>query len=84
MNDVTATASGGSSSNHGVFDFDSNSIIRHSKLSGAPALTHIGGTTKGALSEIDGGFGRPSGPGGTLQCFNNYDENMAAISCPAF
>jgi hypothetical protein len=85
MIDVTATASGGSGANHGVFDSNSSSIIRHSKLSaigGGSALTHVGGTAKVALSEIEGGFAKPSGTGGTLQCFNNYNENMAAVSCP--
>jgi hypothetical protein len=86
MIEVTATASGSNTTKHGVYSFNSSPTIRHSKLSaigGGSALTHIGGTAKVALSEIEGGFGRPPVPGNSgLQCFNNYDQNMAAVSCP--
>jgi hypothetical protein len=78
MIDVTSTASGGSNANHGVFDSNASSIIRHSKLmsgiGAGSALTHVGGTSK-----IEN---KPLGTGATLQCFNNYNETMAAVSCP--
>jgi hypothetical protein len=103
MIDVTATASGDSNeANLGVYNFDSNSIIKSSKLSAAGgidcdfpickeregagvALSFSGGRQKVALSQIDGRITFIKGPDpleqGTLLCFNNYDRNMAAVSC---
>jgi hypothetical protein len=37
------------------------------------------GTAKVALSQLVGQV--LAGPD-TLQCFNNYNENMAAVTCP--
>jgi hypothetical protein len=83
MTDVTATASGGSSANYGVWDQTGSSpTIKQSKLSGTSnSLWHDpafgGGTAKVALSQLV----EPVG-GSSFQCFNNYNENMAAVACP--
>jgi hypothetical protein len=80
MTDVTATASGGSSANYGVWNQNNSSpTIRQSELSGTTdALAQTdGGSSKVALSQLVGGVG-----GGPVQCFNNYNENMAAVTCP--
>jgi hypothetical protein len=83
MTDVTATASGGSSANYGVWDQTGSSpTIKQSKLSGTSnSLWHDpafgGGTAKVALSQLV----EPVG-GSSFQCFNNYNENMAAVTCP--
>jgi hypothetical protein len=80
MTDVTATASGGTSANYGVWNQTGSSpTIRQSKLSGSTfSLAQTdGGSAKVALSQLVGGVG-----GGPVQCFNNYNENMAAVSCP--
>jgi hypothetical protein len=81
MTAVTATGSGGTF-NYGVFnDGGSSPTIRQSKLSGSSnSLWHgIGGTAKVALTQLEGPVSRT---GGTLQCFNNFDQNLAAVSCP--
>ena len=80
MTDVTATASGGAG-NHGAYHENSNSTIRQSKLSGSTfSLYQFGSsnTVKVALTQLVGTVRRDSG---TLQCFNNYDQNMAAVTC---
>jgi hypothetical protein len=79
MTDVTVTASGGAQANYGVWSQSSSSpIIRQGKLSGTTnSLVQTGGgTAKVALSQLVGGVG-----GASYQCFNNYNENMAAVSC---
>jgi hypothetical protein len=80
MTDVTATSLGFSAS--AVFNVKSSPTIRQSKLSGSSwALIQTdGGTAKVALSQLVGPVA--ANFGGTLQCFNNYKENMAAVSCP--
>ena len=50
------------------------------------ALWQHGDSAKVALSQLVGDGQVVGGikldSGGTLECFNNYDENMAAVSCP--
>jgi hypothetical protein len=80
MTDVTATVSAGIFQNVAVWNSDSSPTIRQSKLSGSEAaLTHASGTGTVALTQLVGGV---RVFGGTLQCFNNYNENMAAVTCP--
>jgi hypothetical protein len=82
MTDITATASGGADGfNVGVLNSNSSPIIRQSKLSGTDySLYHFGGgTAKVALTQLVGFV--PKVSGSTLQCFTNYDANMAAVSC---
>ena len=79
MINVTATASGATQTNYGVQSRSSRLTIRHSKLSGSTNSLHQradGGQV--ALSQLVG----PVGESGKLQCFNNYDENMEAVTCP--
>ena len=83
MTDVTATASGGTSANYGLFvNTSSSPTIRQSKFSGSTAsLRYVGGTATVAFTQLVGPV-IIAAPGGTLQCFNNYNQNMAAVSCP--
>jgi hypothetical protein len=79
MTDVTATASGGNF-NYGVYNDGSSPTIRQSKLSGSTnSLYQLDGTAKVALTQLEGPVSRLSG---TLQCFNNFDQNLAAVTCP--
>jgi hypothetical protein len=82
MTDVTATTST-AVFNHAVWSTDSSPTIRQSKLNGgtgenSSALFQIGGTAKVALTQLVGGVRLG---GGSVQCFNNYNENMAAVTC---
>jgi hypothetical protein len=82
MSDVTATASG-PGRNAGVQTIAGSTTIKHSKLSATGtgtnvALQQFGGTsTKVALSQLVGGVQGDN----TLQCFDNYDENLAPVNC---
>jgi len=83
MTDVTATASG-DAQNIGVRNGLSSTTIKQSKLSGSySSLLHesnsANDTAKVALTQLVGPVIRE---GGTLQCFNNYDANLGAVSCP--
>jgi hypothetical protein len=79
MTNVTATASGGAS--YGAENLGSSPTIRQSKLSGNRAsLSLFGGSSKVADTQLVGPVTRTSNS--TLQCFNNYNENMAAVTCP--
>jgi len=91
MADVTATGSGEvAQTNHGVFSSQSNLTIKQSKLTasgGGPLasfnralLVQTDTTAKVALTQLVGGV--ENRPGVTLQCFNNYDENLAVVTCP--
>ena len=78
MTDVTATASGGS--NNTGLHVRSSADVRQSKLSGSNrSLVVSYGTVKVALTQLVGPVTNASG---TMQCFNNYNENMAAVTCP--
>jgi hypothetical protein len=94
MTDVTATGSGQvSGPNYGVYSFLSTPTIKQSKLTGSgggpsassnralsvqtPPVTPT--TTRVALSQLVGGVFAPSA--NSLQCFNNYNENLAAVAC---
>jgi hypothetical protein len=94
MTDVTATGSGEvTSANYGVFSLRSNLTIKQSKLTasgGGPLASSNRAlsvqappveptTAKVALTQLVGGVQNISA---TLQCFNNYNENMAAVACP--
>ena len=85
MTDVTATASGGTSFLNGgvVTDGDSSPTIRQSKLSGSGnSLVQSGvGTPKVALTQLEGPVSRFGGSP-PVQCFNNFDQNLAAVTCP--
>ena len=95
MTDVTATGSGQvSGPNYGVYSFLSTPTIKQSKLTGSgggpsassnralsvqtPPLTPT--ITRVALSQLVGGVFAPSP--NSVQCFNNYNENLAAVTCP--
>jgi hypothetical protein len=60
-----------------------SATIRQSKLSATGpgqdlALSSDGGTTKVAVSQLVGGI---QAINNSLQCFDTYDENMAAVNC---
>jgi hypothetical protein len=80
MIDVTATASGGNTS-RGVYTSNGSPTIRQSKLSGTTNSLRQQGSGIGrvALTQLAGPVTKGSG---TLLCFNNYDQNMAAVTCP--
>lgn len=76
MMDVTATASGGTNS-YGVYNDASSPTIRQSTLSGSNySLYQSGSTVKVAVTQLVG----PVSTG--LVCFDNYDANLAAVTCP--
>jgi hypothetical protein len=76
-----------------VYSFLSTPTIKQSKLTGSgggpsassnralsvqtPPVTPT--TTRVALSQLVGGVFAPSA--NSLQCFNNYNENLAAVAC---
>ncbi len=76
MTNVTATAS------LGVFNENSSATIRNSRLSGSDASLRQSGnsTSKVAGTQLVGRVDR--GSTGTLQCFNNYNENLQPVTCP--
>jgi len=83
MTDVTATASG-DASNIGVRNGFSSPTIKQSTLSGSfssllQESNSANDTAKVALTQLVGPVTRE---GGTLQCFNNYNDNLGAVSCP--
>jgi hypothetical protein len=82
ISDVMATASGSSNSNVGMNVSSTPDVtVKQSKLSGTEAGLNSqsdSNNIKVALSQIVG----PIFPHGTLQCFNNYDENLDAVTCP--
>ncbi len=81
MTNVTATAFGGTY-NYGVYNASSSApTISHSRLTGTTnSLYHDGGTARVALTQF--WVGTISKPSGTLKCFNNYDSNLFAVTCP--
>jgi hypothetical protein len=83
MTDVTITASAGDSDEaYGVYnEVSSSATIRDSSLSGTTnSLLPFGGTSKIANTQLIGAVGKADGA--TLQCVNNYDENMQPVTCP--
>jgi hypothetical protein len=83
MTDVTARSSPAIFANEAVESRDSNPTIVQSKLiapGGGALIQNMGGTGKVALTQLVGGFFVANG--GSVQCFNNYNENMAAVTCP--
>jgi hypothetical protein len=82
MSDVTATASG-PGRNFGVEISGGSTTISQSKLSATgtgsnSALEQVGGSSiKVALSQLVGGIVASN----TLQCFDNYDENLNTVNC---
>jgi hypothetical protein len=80
ITDVTAIASGADVSNHGMRLHNSDgTTVTQSKMSGSSSALNVGpGTAKVALSQIAGPILATDG----IQCFNNYDENLAAVTCP--
>jgi hypothetical protein len=80
MTNVTAVASSSGSANFGMLNDSSSPTIKQSTLTGSTrSLAQEGGTVKVANTQLVGSVVRTSG---TLQCFNNYDENLAAVTCP--
>ena len=82
MIDVTATASGGTEFNAGVWNQNNASpTMRQCKMSRSTnsLLFDQTATGKVALTQLVGPVHHY--PGATLQCFNNYDQTMAAVTC---
>jgi hypothetical protein len=81
MTDVSATASG-EATNIGMQNFLCSPTIKQSKLSGSNnSLLHThGGTANVALTQIVGPI--TTSKGGAVRCFNNYDDNLGAVTCP--
>ncbi len=78
MTNVTTDVRGTNS--FGVHNLSSSPTIKQSTLRGdTNSLYQKGGTSNVALTQLVGAVSRPSG---TLQCFNNYDQNMAPVTCP--
>jgi len=85
MTNVTATASGGTTS-HGVYNTSSGTVkINHSVISGTTNTIYNGSgvTTRVGNTQLAGG-GVVNVSGGTLTCAGVYDENYTfyASSCP--
>jgi hypothetical protein len=88
MTDVTVTTPGEAElgRSFGVInDATSSPTIRQSKLTGELALwVRNAGSTPGvikvALTQLEGEVLNTSS--GTLRCFNNYDHNLAPVTCP--
>ena len=82
MTDVTVTASGGNIGFGVINDGGSSATISQSKLSGSDRTLFQAstGTAKVALTQLEGPVSRVEN--GTLQCFNNFDQNLAAVTCP--
>jgi hypothetical protein len=80
MTDVTVTASGDADAdNVGVRNVFSSPTIKQSTLNGSDnSLLHESGSAKVALTQLVGPITRT---GGTLQCFDNYDDNLNAVTC---
>jgi hypothetical protein len=83
MTNVTVTVSGESGEQSGVVNFaESKPTIKQSTLSGTDrSVWHDpqAGIVKIADTQLVGPVILGSG---SFQCFNNYDENMAAVTCP--
>jgi hypothetical protein len=82
MTDVTATTVAGFF-NFAVYNKSNFSpTIRQSRLSGSPGalFQDDGGTARVALTQLVGQVQLFTG--GSVQCFNNYDQNLAAVTCP--
>jgi hypothetical protein len=83
MSDVTASASGSRNPNTAVQIDDGSVTINQSKLSATgpgqdEALAQDGGSAKVALSQL---VGAVEGNVNSLQCFDNYDENLNPVNC---
>jgi hypothetical protein len=77
---VSALGKDGSSTNYGLYNNSATANVTHGVLEGASnGLYQILGTVRLGVSQLDGGATRPSG---TLTCFQVYDGNYAAYSCP--
>jgi hypothetical protein len=82
LTDVTAKASGPAENIGALILTASNPTISQSKLIGSTSSMDIASSTvKVALTQLEGPVGK-AGENPTLQCFNNYDQNMAAVTCP--
>jgi hypothetical protein len=80
---VTASASGSRDPNTAVEIEEGSATIRQSKLSATGpgqdlALSSDGGITKVAVSQLVGGI---QAINNSLQCFDNYDENLNPVNC---
>jgi hypothetical protein len=89
MTDVTVTTPGEAELGRsvGVFNEGASSLtIRQSKLTGERALWIVNagstpGVIKVALTQLEGEV-LNFGGGSTLRCFNNYDHDLAPVTCP--
>jgi hypothetical protein len=83
MTNVTATASGDATNigvqNSSPSPTDGPTIKQSTLIGSHNSLLHEGGTAKVALSQLVGPITRA---GGTLQCFNNYNDILGAVTCP--
>ena len=94
MTDVTATGSREvTSPNYGVFSLRSDLTIKQSNLTGSGGGPSASSNralmvqsppveptpAKVALTQLEGGVQNISA---TLQCFNNYNQNMQPVTCP--
>jgi hypothetical protein len=68
----------------GVYNNDSSPTIKQSTLIGSTNSLNqtFDGTAKVADTQLVGPVSNDSATGAALQCFNNYDENLAAVTCP--
>jgi hypothetical protein len=83
MTGVTASASGSRNPNTAVQIDDGSVTISQSTLSATgpgqdEALANDGGSAKIAVSQLVGGT---QGSVNSLQCFDNYDENLNPVNC---
>jgi hypothetical protein len=81
MTNVTATASG-AFQNDGVHNVGSSPTIKQSTLigDGNSLVQRNGGTGKVANTQLVGPVYTENG--GSVQCIGNYNDNLAAVSCP--
>lgn len=70
-----------SSDNYGLYSFNAPATVDSSQLFGDTnqALYQQGDTVQLGVTQVDGGATRVSG---TLTCFQVYDENYSAYTCP--
>lgn len=77
---VRALAEDGSISNYGMYNNGSGALVDSSQFSGSNNGLYLnGGTVLLGVSQLDGGA---MNVGGTLTCFQAYDGNHLAYTCP--
>ncbi len=76
---ISALGKNGSSSNYGLYNNGATATATSSRFTGNTNGLQNSGTVRLGVSQLDGGA---SNTGGTLTCFQVYDGNYAAYSCP--